>query len=65
MSKETDDLEGMDRGINQLLGYKPYDIVASSPKCEHEDDGEIYGMTRLNIILRCLKCNEFFEQPKR
>jgi len=64
MSKEVDDQEEMETGIDQILGYVPYDIVASTPVCEHEDDGEIYGETRLNIILRCSKCNEFFEQKK-
>jgi hypothetical protein len=52
----------MEEGIAQILGLKPFLNTAPTEKCEHEDDGHVYGETKNKVTLRCEKCGVHYEE---
>ncbi len=64
MENSDSDNKAMENGIDQLLGRKQYKSVPLSDRCEHEDDGYIYGENMTRVTLRCQLCGIYFEQRK-
>jgi len=62
MSKESDDINGMEAGIKRLLGKERYDEEDARPECEHESDGFIYGETKTHVTLLCRLCGVHYEK---
>ena len=63
MSTEKANNEKMELGISQLLGFTKPNQTVAEPSCEHAGDGMHYQEEGARIvILRCIKCNEFYDQ---
>ena len=61
---EKQDNEDMLDGIEKILKKKEYDIKKAAPKCEHEDDGYVYGVGPNYITLRCRHCGVYYDKPQ-
>ena len=66
MQVKNHEAKELEEGAAKIIGLIPYDEDDRQPvvKCEHEDDGHIYGETARNYVLRCHKCGEYYEEKK-